>query len=224
MIPRSQEKELLDIETPPIDELRHSLRNIETTNRLFLNNWLIKHFVKQLTAREHEVRILDIGTGIADIPKFLVQKLNSPNRRVTATGIDINPSVVALARENIKNSPGISVLEITDIANERFTVAIMSLILHHLSPDEAVDMLRETFRKVRAGIIISDFIRSPFNYYLAKWSIAITSPSRFNLHDGPLSVLRSYSDDEITAILGKAGIKKFKIRNFLIRKIVAIYK
>jgi len=163
---------------------------------------------------------------MADIPKYLVENLNNKDRHVTATGIDIDKHVLVLVREYVGNTPGITIIEkpLSEIASNDFTVAVMSQMLHHLSPDEAVIMLRGAYAKVTNGIIISNFIRSRFNYYLAKWSIALTSGSKFNKSDGPLSILRSYIDNEIRSMLFRAGIKNYKMRNYLVRKIVIIYK
>ncbi len=226
MIPRSQDKEMLDVMTPPIGELRKAMRHMAWTNRVFLNNWLIGCYVKKLIGKASKASILDIGTGIADIPKYLVEKLNRKDRIIIATGIDIDPQVLALAREYVGNASGVTILEkpLEEIPDHQFTVAVMSQMLHHLNPEEAVAMLRTAHAKVTNGVIISDFIRSRFNYYLAKWSIALTFGSKFNKSDGPLSILRSYTDNEIKQMLHQAGINKYEIKNYLIRKIVIIYK
>jgi 2-polyprenyl-3-methyl-5-hydroxy-6-metoxy-1,4-benzoquinol methylase len=226
MIPRSQDKEMLDAMTPPIGELRKAMHHIAWTNRVFLNNWLIGCYVKKLIGHASKASVLDIGTGIADIPKYLVQKLNKKDRVVIATGIDIDQQVLTLAREYVEDTPSVTIIEkpLKEIADNQFTVAVMSQMLHHLTPEEAVAMLRTAHTKVTNGIIISDFIRSRFNYYLAKWSIALTFGSKFNKSDGPLSILRSYTDSEIKHMLHQAGINKYKIKNYLLRKIVIIYK
>lgn len=226
MIPRSQEKELLDVTTPPLDELRGAMTHMAWTNRVFLNNWLIARYVKKLIKNLPGATILDIGTGMADIPKYLVEKLHSEDQTITATGIDIDPQVLTLADEYVGKTYGVTILEkpLSDIENNSFTVATMSQMLHHLTPDEAVEMLKEAMSKVTHGIIISDFIRTRLNYNLTKMAIRLTRPNKFNVHDGPLSVLRSYTDKEIKNILQRAGIQKYTIRNFFIRKIVIIYK
>ena len=138
----------------------------------------------------------------------------------------MNPDVLILARETNQGEPDVNIqqMSLQDVEDGQFTAAVMSQMLHHLSPAEAVNMLNTTMRKVSTGIIISDFIRSKLNYYLAKLAISLTNPTRFNLIDGPLSILRSYTDQEIAQIMKEAGITKYKIYNFLLRKIIVIKK
>jgi ubiquinone/menaquinone biosynthesis C-methylase UbiE len=221
MISRSQKKELLDIATPPPEQLRAALLHLKKTNRIFLNDWLIARYVKQLITSEPSASVIDIGTGLADIPEYLTEKLN-----VKATGIDLNPTVTQLAQEYIGTNPKVRVetKPLEQFADNEFTVAVMSQMLHHLTPEEAVDIFQTALRKVTHGVIVSDLIRNHFSYYLTKWGIALTQPNRFNKTDGPLSVLRSYNDSEIQEIFRQAEITKYKIHNFIFRKIIVIYK
>ena len=84
MIPRSQQKELLDTVKPPLAELRKAMEHIKKTNRLFLNNFLIYCFVKKLVQNQPEVKILDIGTGIGDIPNYLAKQFRKDHQAIRA--------------------------------------------------------------------------------------------------------------------------------------------
>jgi len=86
-----------------------------------------------------------------------------------------------------------------------FDIAHTSLVVHHLGPGDAVVLLREMLRVARSGIVVNDLDRS-WPTWLGAWLLAHTvARSRYTRHDGPLSVRRAYTRDEMTDLIREAG-------------------
>lgn len=159
------------------------------------------------------VRVLDVGTGAADIPARML-RARGPWRAVHVTATDSRQEVIEAARllePSLADEPNLS-LEVADgrslpYPDWAFDVAHASLVLHHLQPDEAIAFLRELRRVARLGVVVNDLERSRLGW-LGAWLIlhAITR-NRFTLHDGPLSVRRAYRRHEARDLLASAGLR-----------------
>ncbi|TMJ07553.1 MAG: methyltransferase domain-containing protein [Bacillati bacterium ANGP1] len=91
-------------------------------------------------------------------------------------------------------------------------VVICGLALHHFPYDEAVRVLREIARVARHGFIVNDILRS-WGAYLGAWlDTRLLSRNRLARHDGPLSVLRSFTVDEFRAMVTQAGLSGVEVR------------
>jgi ubiquinone/menaquinone biosynthesis C-methylase UbiE len=160
-----------------------------------------------------ELRVLDAGTGAADIP-LAIAEAPGPWRSVAVTAIDRRAEILDSAR---RVSPALARrddvgLAIADgralpFADGAFDVAHASLVLHHLGEDDAVRFLRELARVAGRGIVINDLQRG-FAEWLGAWLVlhAMTR-NRFTLHDGPLSVRRAYTRAEVGGLLRQAGLR-----------------
>jgi ubiquinone/menaquinone biosynthesis C-methylase UbiE len=91
-------------------------------------------------------------------------------------------------------------------ADRSFDVAHCSLVLHHLSPDEAVVLLGEMARVARLGVVVNDLDRSRLGLIGALLIGHLLTGNRYTRMDAPLSVRRSYRLDEAAALLRAAGV------------------
>jgi 2-polyprenyl-3-methyl-5-hydroxy-6-metoxy-1,4-benzoquinol methylase len=226
MLTRTNQKELEDGEVTDKKLFESSIIYKQKANRYFGNYWLIGKFVKTFISNKTSLSVLDVGTGIGDLPRFLSDRLQKENISVAITGWDNNNEVINVAKKFCKKYPNIDLLYDKDVPNftRRYNIAIFSQVLHHLTPEEAKNALKIIFENVTDGIIISDLIRSRFAYWLVKFAVFITTTNSINRHDGPLSVLRCYNNNEIAEILAGVGIKNYKIYNFFPRKFIIITK
>jgi ubiquinone/menaquinone biosynthesis C-methylase UbiE len=94
-----------------------------------------------------------------------------------------------------------------------FDAVIATLTLHHFREDDATQVLREMARVSRGVVLISDLERSLPHYAGARF-LAATWWRRnpFTRHDGPLSVLRSFTQPELEALAGQAGLVRVAVR------------
>jgi 2-polyprenyl-3-methyl-5-hydroxy-6-metoxy-1,4-benzoquinol methylase len=85
-------------------------------------------------------------------------------------------------------------------------VALCSLVLHHLPEEAVVVLLRRLAELVRLGFVVSDFRRGRLAW-AAVWLVThAASRSRMTRHDGPLSVRRAYTVEELTHMAKSAAL------------------
>jgi hypothetical protein len=93
-------------------------------------------------------------------------------------------------------------------------VAVMSLTLHHLTPDAAVSALRGMRDTARLGVIVNDLIRSRVGFALCWLATQLVARHPFARHDGPLSVRRAYTAAELQELARCAGFRSLRIRRY----------
>ncbi len=209
-------EELLD---GPLDDTRAlvgNLRDLARINRLTGGAALSERTIADLATRypETTVRsILDVGTGAADIPARLLASARRHGGELAVIASDSRPEVLAaalVARPALGRMPGLTFA----LADGRglpwpdgsFDVAHASLVLHHLSPADAVAFLRELRRVARLGVVVNDLVRGR-QFWLGGWLLVhAIATSRFTRHDGPLSVRRAYTRPELDALVAGAGL------------------
>ncbi|MEZ0239544.1 MAG: methyltransferase domain-containing protein [Chloroflexota bacterium] len=160
------------------------------------------------------LRLLDVGTGGADIPLALIATWRGRGRPLTATAVDSRPEVLTAARvlhPDVVGEPGLR-LEVADgrslpYSNGSFHIAHASLVLHHLEPAEATALLREMARVASRGVVVNDLGRGWLPWLGAWLTLHLITRNRFTLHDGPLSVRRAYTLGEARQLMAEAGLQ-----------------
>lgn len=210
---RTDAVELLD---GPLDDARTLAGNLRDLRRI--NRWLggvslTAAGIEAVAAHRDELTLLDVGTGGADIPVALLAQAAARGRRLLVVAIDSRPEVLAaaaLATPGLATTDGLE-LHVGDgrslpYADRSFDVAHASLVLHHLAPDAALDLLREMARVSRLGVVINDLDRSRLGL-LGAWLIGhLLTGNRYTRADAPLSVLRAYRPTEMAAMVRMAGL------------------
>lgn len=223
MQPRTVKKELGDLPQADLREFNSSVKYLQIPNKLLLNRWLIFRFLKPYLKNSEAIKILDVGTGVADIPIYLSERLAALRVNAFITGLDSSAQTVNLARLAAQSHPNIRIINARlEEIPDSYDAIIASQIFHHFSPSEAVAFLKTAFEKSTKVVIISDLIRSRFLYWLVKIFTYLTTTNRISRNDGGLSVLRCYDNSEIIKFLESAHITTYKIHNILFRKFVVI--
>ncbi len=83
------------------------------------------------------------------------------------------------------------------------------LFVHHLSPDQIVEFVREGLRVCRRALLINDLIRDPLHLALAYAGFPLYR-SRLTRNDAPASVRQAYTLDEMQAMLRRAGVARME--------------
>jgi ubiquinone/menaquinone biosynthesis C-methylase UbiE len=210
--------------------LADNLRDLRRVNRLLGGVALSSRAIDALLASHvtqgpgggdaTTIRMLDVGTGGADIPIALLAQWRRRGRQLEVTGVDSRPEVIAAARSDAGSVPGLE-LEVADglalpYPDRSFDIAHASLVLHHLEPDAAVTLLRELSRVARLGVVINDLARG-WLPWLGAWLLAhLATGNAFTRHDAPLSVRRAYTALEAVEMLELAGLRPiYRARGFL---------
>ena len=213
---RSRQKEILDLETPPADEVFEAYRLIDRVNR-FLGGtsgilYHFKSFARQWDKKK-VIRILDIGSGSCDIPKTIVRWAKRKGYRVKVVGLDTSEAALAFAAENVKTLPEIALVRGSVFSlpfkQQSFDYAISSLFFHHLSDDQIPYVLKSLDELTQQGLVINDLLRR-LRAYLWISFFSLWTKSRVFKTDAPLSVLRGFKRKEIEALIKKSGLHYLK--------------
>lgn len=195
-----------------VEEMRTTLGFLERTNRWCGGAGVVLGYLTAWSRRwpaGGTIRMLDVGTGSADIPVAIVAWARARGLNVAVTGIDPVREVVAVARERTAGYPEITIeqADLNSLAegHETFDYVTASLLLHHLPPDEAAGALQDMDGLSTRGIIVSDLHRTRTGY-AAVWLLSRLLGNAVVRHDGPLSVRRAFRPEELDDLAESGGL------------------
>jgi SAM-dependent methyltransferase len=180
-------------------------------------------FSKSWEAGER-IEVLDIASGAADIPRALVAWGRGRGFDVRVTALYISRSALDYARRSGPPDDRLRLL-CADITrpfclDRSFDYVTSALFFHHLTDAQIVEVLRLSDRLARRGIVVNDLVRSRQAFVLT-WLLTWPFHPILN-HDGPLSVRRALTPDELLTLARSAGIPWLSVeRHFGERMTVA---
>ncbi|MEP6616650.1 MAG: methyltransferase domain-containing protein [Ginsengibacter sp.] len=211
---RSYEKELLDKDGLPFDDIRLNMQELN-----FINSHLGGHHItitgfKNLAAGKKTVSVCEIGCGGGDNLDAIYQWSVKNKLQTKFTGVDINPNCIAYAKEKtlIPGSRFIVSDYKTCELDTRNDILFSSLFCHHFHNHELVQMMKWMQHNSKLGFFINDLHRHPVAYYFIKLATQLFSSSYLVKNDAPLSVLRGFKKKEWKKILDQAGITGYNIK------------
>lgn len=207
------DKELLDVPgSATRAEIEGNLRDIAAANRWLGGTSVVLGHLTRLIGRNtnrRPIRILDLATGCADIPAAIVRWASKRDIAVRITAVDKNPDVVRIARENTRMIPEIAVEQQNILTlpypPRAFDFVTCSQIIHHLSSEEVVTVLRTANRLSTQGIVVSDLHRRPFCISLAGLGSHLLS-NRLSRHDARVSFPNAFTPQEIRELAEAAEL------------------
>jgi SAM-dependent methyltransferase len=162
------------------------------------------------TPRGETLRILDVGTGGADIPLALARWAKGRGHRVRIVALDVHPAVLAHAARAAASTPEVRVIAgnalEAPIRPRSVDLVLCSLVLHHLPEEAVVALFRRMAELARLGFVVSDLRRERLAWAVVWLATRAVSRNRMTRHDGPLSVRRAYSLAELTGLAGRAQL------------------
>jgi Methyltransferase domain len=207
--------EMIDLPAS-FDDIVGSLEAITQLNGLFGGRRLTLRHVRNLLATlpaDRPVTVLDVGAGAADIPVALVRWARRRGRRIRVLALDRDSATLKYARGYAAAYPEITLVQGDALALPvrpgSVDLVISALTLHHLQPEEATRYLAEMDAAARLGWVVNDLVRS--RAALVWLLTRLFSRSAMARHDGPMSILRSYTPPEVTALCEKAGLFDVKV-------------
>jgi len=211
--------ERMDTETLEPATATRVFANLETINRYLggvrATLWHFERFARRWRPGDL-IRIVDWGTGGADMPRALVRWGRRRGFRLHILGIDQDPATVAYARNACRDYPEIAIINADARlflpGAEPVDYAISSLTLHHLTDDAILDLLRTSDRLVRRGLVMNDLRRSIRAW---GWIWALSRAARWHpmvRHDGPLSVRRAFAPRDLDRYAQQTGLSYLKTR------------
>lgn len=213
--------EILD--DPNVDPTiaRRSLRDVARANALFGGSRAVlaelRPILRCLTrsrADRRHVTLLDVGTGIADIPDRARRVASRLGVELTTVGLDESEALAAASRARSSAVVRGDALALP-IGDDAVDVVTCSQVLHHFPDDDARRVIRELDRVARARVIISDIRRSWLaagGIWVASFVLGFHPVSR---HDGVVSVMRGYTARELRELVGTAVGRVPRVRRRL---------
>jgi SAM-dependent methyltransferase len=191
--------------------LGNALRFLRRVNRFFgYTRATLAHlrgFSRRWKPRER-IRILDLGTGSADIPLAILSWAERAGFDVHVVGLDLHARTVAAAARQATGNPRLKivcgdVLEMP-LADGAFDYALANMFLHHLDDEQVVEVLRRMDALATRGIIFADLIRSRSAYHAVRLSTMLSN--RMVRHDAARSIVQAFTEDEVISLRDRAGV------------------
>ena len=183
------------LDDPGIDPAlrERSLRDVRRANTVLGGaNAVLAELRRIMPSLGSEASLLDVGTGLADIP-VRAQRLAAERKVHLATfGVD-SAETLAVASGRLLDGSACADARRLPFASSSIDVVICSQVLHHFEDDDIAIVLRELDRVARTVVIVSDLRRSwvaAGGFWLVTWLLGFHAVSR---HDGAVSVLRGFT-------------------------------
>jgi SAM-dependent methyltransferase len=208
---RQRHAEWMDAPEADPEQLRKSLAFIRRVNVLFgYTRATLSHFERFSAAWKpgETIRILDVATGSADIPRAILRWAAVRALDVRLVGIDLHAKTLS---EAAIESGGVARLRLVradaqclPFADGSFDYAVTNMFLHHLNDEQVVLVLREMARVARRGIVAADLNRNRRAYRWIKLFTLLANP--MVRHDAAVSVGQAFTRDEVLALRDRAGV------------------
>lgn len=207
MIPTpSRRRGVERLDEPGVDSaLRlRSLADIARANRLFGGrSAVVAEAIIVLPRLGPHVTLLDVGTGLGDIPAAVAAAAGRHGIRVTTIGVDLAPELAIASRTAGGHGVCADAFRLP-FADASVDMVTCSQLLHHFPEAEGRTLLQELHRVARHRVIVGDLRRSWIaagGFWLATFPLRFHPATR---HDGTLSVLRGFTATELTTLVRQA--------------------
>lgn len=219
-LPQSNQDELLDGGSHDSEELAANLHDIARINRYFGGTQIVlQHMRSFLAPGMQHISILDIGTGIGDIPLAVYDLCSRQGIQAQIVCIDKSAAVLRAAQAYTNGHRAIRFEEADAFhlpyKRGSFDVVLCSLAFHHFGWEGSVKLLERMADLAQRGFIVNDLVRSRLGYTGAWLITRLITRNRYTRHDAPLSVLRAFTPAEYRAMVRAAGLSRVRLYDHL---------
>jgi ubiquinone/menaquinone biosynthesis C-methylase UbiE len=200
---RSYQLEHIDTGSYTSDEYEGCIVELQRVNRWMGDAWsLEKTLFKQVEDEEiDQFSILDVGAGSGELLRVTAAWCLKTKRQLRAVGVELNERSSVAIREASQAFPEISAVRGDALHlpfdDGEFDYVICSLFTHHFHDLQVREILLEMSRVARKRIFVIDLHRHPLAYFLYTTLGKVVLKNRLLREDGALSILRSFTPDEL---------------------------
>jgi SAM-dependent methyltransferase len=139
-------------------------------------------------------------------------------------GLELNQRSAAAILEESRAFPEIAAVQGDGLAlpfpDRCFDYVIQSLTLHHFDDAAAVNVVREMGRVAARGIFVIDLHRNPVAYFFYTTVGRLFLHNRLLREDGALSILRSFTPEEMAELGQQAGLANVMVKKHFPSRLV----
>lgn len=193
------------LDAPDVDPaiVTRSLSDVALANRLFGGTRAVLAelgpvFAALRAAGRREATLLDVGTGMGDIPARARDVARASGVALTTVGLDAASELAVASRCRTTHSVCGDALALP-FRDGAVDVVTCSQVLHHFVEHDARALIAELDRVARMRVVVSDLRRSlpaAAGIWIASFPLGFHPVSR---HDGVVSVMRGFTERELRA-------------------------
>src|SRR5581483_4271792 len=203
---RSVTPERLDSDAGTPAEVAASLADLRWINKYFGGTRTMRRLVERVARATgaRSLSMLDVASGSGDVPLAVAAAIRGR--------LKLRVTISDRAETHLPEPANAVVADAMALpfSDFSFDVVSCSLFVHHLEPGEVVRFVREALRVARVAVLINDLRRSWAHLALVYAGMPLYR-SRLTRHDGPASVRRAYTMDEVRAMLGNTPAARVEI-------------
>lgn len=211
-------EELLDAGEGTDEDVARNLADLRRINRFLGGTRVVLNALSSFIAEERADRLslLDVGTGSADIPGAVVEWCRERGIASTVCALDLSERNLMIARRDLGVNREIEFVRADSLrlpfARRSFDFVTASLFLHHFRDDDVVRLLADFASVANRAIIVNDLVRNMVPYYFARLTGGFLATSYLTRNDGPVSVLRGFTAEELKDLARRAGLVSFEVK------------
>jgi ubiquinone/menaquinone biosynthesis C-methylase UbiE len=180
--------------------------------------------IEKLNLRDFSV--LDVGAGSGELLRVVADWARKGDRKVRLTGVELNARSAKAIAARAATFPEMAAVRgdafQLPFSDNQFDYALCSLFTHHFRNTDVVGILRELRRVSTRGIFVIDLHRHPLAYFFYTTIGRLFLHNRLIREDGALSILRSFTPEELLDLARSAGLDDPKVeRHFPYRLVLA---
>lgn len=214
--------ELLDTDSGSPSEIAGSLADLRRINRCFGSATTLADLLLRVAAKSGapRLRLLDVGAASGDLATNVAVRLQSHGIQISVTLLDRSATHFGDRTANGLRRVAADALALP-FGDSTFDVVACSTFAHHLDPEELLRFVNDALRVARLAVIINDLRRHPLHLALVYAGFPLFR-SHITRHDGPASVRRAYTLEELRALLQQSQASSIEIRKHYLFRMGAI--
>ena len=207
------------MDEPGLDTVRHveALRALARVNRVSLAAGRIVRSARRLWMDGvRPVRVLDVACGGGDVLRDVARLADKHAVEVELHGCDISATALEYAREVRRDGKTALDFFQFDVLGgplpAGYDLVCSTLFLHHLTEEEAIDLLGGMAAACRRSILLQDLRRTRLGFVFAYFGLLTLTRSEVAKSDGLVSVGAAFKIAEVRALCRRAGLEGARVR------------
>jgi SAM-dependent methyltransferase len=200
--------ELLDDPGASASAVETSLRNIARANRWFGGTaalcWGLGRVLRDIPPGTR-LTLLDIGSGLGDVPRAATAWAARRGVRLAAVGLERHPGAARLAAaRGLPTMVGCA--GAPPVSEKSVDIVSVCMVAHHFEPESVVELFRTCDRLARHAVIVADLRRAGLAVAAFRCGARLLRFDPVTTVDGVTSIRRGFTPSELGRLLARASV------------------